>query len=258
MHAVSKIVDASDPTGDDIVIEIGPGKGVITERLLHFAGKVIAIETDERMVHHLAERFSEYCSNGHLDIVHGDILDFDECIMNQYSHPYTVVGNIPYYITGAIIRKFLSSTYQPSSMTLLIQKEVAERIVCRNGKHSILSLAVAIYGKAHYIAKVPRRYFSPAPRVDSAIIHIDEISRDRLNGINEELFFTVVKTGFGQKRKKLINNLSTLYEKEYLLSIFEKLSIDPNTRAEDVPLTTWINIVCLLNKVNKEYTRRDL
>src|SRR3990172_2215572 len=158
------IVVAAQITPDDVVLEIGPGKGFLTEGLLQKAKKVIAVEKDERMVEYLKDKFREEIRNGKLELIHQDILSFD-------ISRFTLVANIPYYITGEILRTFLSGDLQPQRMVLMVQKEVAERIVARpssrragTGKESILSMSVKVYGTPCYIQKVPARYFSPKPK----------------------------------------------------------------------------------------------
>ena len=184
---------------------------------------------------------------------------------------YKIVANIPYYVTGQVIRKFLEAENQPDSMTLLLQKEVAERIVAKDGKESLLSLSVKIFGEPKYIQTVKRGSFEPAPNVDSAIIHIADISRKNfegadadVDGIFEEKFFKLIHAGFAHKRKQLLPNLAALYSKEpqnfsatgkkYLVhdfrgakiglaDAFEKLNIPAKVRAEDVPLQKWLELI---------------
>ena len=237
--ALKKIRDAADLSGDSIVLEIGPGAGALTETLLFFAGKVIAIEKDRDLIPLLKEKFATEIANGKLEIIEKDILDFDPSILSFYEgHSYEVVANIPYYITGAILEKFLSAQHQPQQMVLLVQKEVAKRIVARDKKESILSLSVKAYGKPRIVARVPRGSFAPPPTVDSAILSIEEISREFFKDCNEELFFAVIKTTFGQKRKTIGKTLGDKYGKAALAALQES-GIDPKTRPEDINMTGW-------------------
>ena len=240
-RALHAIIDASDVAGGDIVLEIGPGKGILTEQLLRFAGKVIAVEKDEVLGELLKEKFALEIKKGTLDVIPQDILEFDPNILRFYNHPYKVIANIPYYITGEIIRKFLTAEHEPESMTLLVQKEVAERIVAKDHKESILSLSVKFFGTPTYIQTVKRGSFNPPPNVDSAILHIEKI--EAISQKLEKKFFETIKVGFKSKRKKLISNLSSLYDKNALASAFENLSLDTNARAEDVSLETWLLLV---------------
>lgn len=250
--ALKKIRDAANVVGSDIVLEIGPGLGALTAELLFSAGKVVAIEKDRDLIPHLEEKFAGEIKRGKLEILEEDVLDFDPNVMGFYKDfRYKVVANIPYYITGAILEKFLSAKTQPTSMTLLIQKEVAERIVAKDkngasgGKESILSLSVKVFGKPKIIAKVPAGAFTPSPKVDSAILHIEKISRDfftnKKDGCNESLFFILIKKGFSAKRKQLVSVLSEFWnvDKETARETLRTLDISPQVRPEDVPLQKW-------------------
>jgi 16S rRNA (adenine1518-N6/adenine1519-N6)-dimethyltransferase len=239
--ALNDIVSAPDISPTDTVLEIGPGKGALTEKLLETGAKVVAVEYDADLIPILSEKFAPHITQGSLVLVREDIIEFDPSAYRLKPGAYKLVGNIPYYITGAIIRKFLESDYQPSSMTLLVQKEVAERIVARDGKASILSVSVQAYGEPHYVGKVSARYFTPEPKVDSAIIFIDQISKKNFKDVSEENFFQVVKLAFGQKRKTIMKNLSeNLGNKDDLLTIFSKLGISDKARAEDLSFGTML------------------
>lgn len=238
--ALRDMVAAADVQAGETVLEIGPGKGALTEKLLEAGAKVIAIEKDRELIPLLQETFASYIASGKLELLEADILEFEATsdFRLTTSSSYKLVANIPYYITGAIIRKFLESNTQPVSMTLLVQKEVAERIVARGGKESILSISVKAYGTPHYIDKVPRRYFSPEPAVDSAIIHIDGISKANFKDVSEQAFFSIVKAAFGQKRKTLGNNLAAYRSPTSI----EELGIDPKSRAEDLKLADFFTL----------------
>ena len=153
------IIEAASLSTQDTVLEIGPGKGFLTEELLKKAGRVIAIEKDNRLIEHLQEKFAEEVENKKLVIVHGDVLDFNIAQCELKSKKYTLVANIPYYITGQILRMFLESDLQPQKMILMVQKEVAQRIVARDNKESILSISVKAYGAPRYVKRFPRAIF---------------------------------------------------------------------------------------------------
>jgi len=158
--------------------------------------------------------------------------------MRQAHGSYILAANIPYYITGEIIRIFLTENSKPKRMALLIQKEVAERIA-KSKKESILSLSVKAYGTPKYIKTVSRSCFSPAPKVDSAILSIENISQDFFEDIDEKKFFEIVKVGFASKRKLLVNNLSVKYDKTQVAKSFSACDIPEKARAEDVELERW-------------------
>lgn len=244
--AVHHMVTASGAHKGDTVLEIGPGKGVLTKALLETGAQVIVIEKDDRMIPLLSETFAKELESGQLTLIHEDILDTNISLVTK-DKPYKVIANIPYYITGEILRLFLEHTDQPESMTLLVQKEVAERMVARDHKESILSLSVKAFGTPSLVAVVKRGSFFPIPNVDSAIIHIADISKKILNGVSPIHFFTLIKAGFAHKRKILISNLSELYTKDTLSRAFTKLSLLENVRGEDMDISTWINLASTLN-----------
>ncbi len=244
--AVYHMVTASGAKKGDMVLEIGPGKGVLTKALLATGASVIVVEKDDRMIPVLSETFAAEIESKQLAIVSGDILETDiSRLINKKK--YSVVANIPYYITGEIMRLFLEHNTPPQSMTLLVQKEVAERIVARDKKESVLSLSVKAFGTPSLVSVVKRGSFFPMPNVDSAIIHIANISRTQLDTVSPEHFFTIVKRGLSHKRKILISNLTELYTKDTLSRAFAKLSISENVRGEDLDVSTWINLATELN-----------
>ena len=253
--ALSSIVDAADVTADDIILEIGPGHGALTERLMFFAGKVIAIEKDDELYEELKKKYEKEINAGKLDLIHGDALEFDPELLKFYEDfSYKLVANIPYNITGAIFKKFLSASYQPETIVLLVQKEVAKRIVASDGKpfdsaqgkESILSISVKAYGKPRYVEMVKAGSFVPRPKVDSAIIAIEEISKEFFQEFSEEKFFALLRAGFSSKRKKLSSNLANIFDKEKVTEAFKKLNLDENIRAEDVNIAIWQKLAMLL------------
>jgi 16S rRNA (adenine1518-N6/adenine1519-N6)-dimethyltransferase len=232
------------------VLEVGPGKGVLTEGLLEAGAHVIAVEKDDRAIPFLQEKFAKEISEGKLELIHGDILDFENETLGLKPKlsrgNYVVVANIPYYITGELLRMFLESDAQPARMVLMVQKEVADRIVTRgdngrlDGKESILSISVKAFGKPKYVVTVPAKNFRPAPNVDSAVILIDEITDSFFNEkIHKTAFFSLVKAGFAHKRKVLIGNLSEIIPRETLDKLWITCGLDPKVRAEEISIETW-------------------
>lgn len=233
------MVTASGASPSDTVLEIGPGRGALTRALLESGARVIAVETDASLISVLAETFPDAITNRTLTLIHADIRTWDQKEVRR--KPYKLVANIPYYITGEIVRMFLEAEHQPTSMTLLVQKEVAERMVARDGKESVLSLSVQAYGTPCYVGKVPARDFSPAPKVDSAIIHIRDISKTFFIDCTEKQFFTAIKAGFSSKRKKAVNNLSNLSDKKEVVSILSALGLT-EARPETIHIKQWKKI----------------
>lgn len=238
-HYLSLIVDSAKIAAGEQVLEIGPGDGALTRALLARGAKVSATEKDHRLIPILKETFAKEIAENKLVLIEGDVLRFD--ISSHLGRSYKLVANIPYYITGAILEKFLSHAKQPMCMVLLVQKEVAQRIA-RDEKESILSLSVKAYGTPNYIKTVPAGAFSPPPRVDSAILVVENISRGNfVNTEHEKRFFELLHAGFAHKRKLLWRNLETVLEKEHP-NILENVRMLGNVRAEDVPLQKWLEL----------------
>lgn len=233
------LVRASNITEEDIVIEVGPGKGMLTTELLKKAGVVIAVEKDDSLIPYLKERFKSEIKNKKLILEHGDILNFDTKKYNLKNNSYKIAANIPYYITGEILRLFLENKNKPSSITLLVQKEVAERIIERDRKGSILSNSVKIFGIPKYIKKVPAKLFNPVPKVDSAIITIEGIKSPFKNVTESEFFFKILKSGFAHKRKFLSANLKKHFSKEITDKAFKVCGLDEKIRAEKLSIENW-------------------
>jgi 16S rRNA (adenine1518-N6/adenine1519-N6)-dimethyltransferase len=275
-EALLKIIDAGDIKADDIVLEVGPGKGALTDYLVKLAGKVIAVEKDRELIPLLLEKYHGEITENKFDLIEQDILEFDPNQLKQLdskntgvtNNSYKIIANIPYYITGALIQKFLTAHHQPERMVLLLQKEVAQRIVARNSsknlapeKESILSMSVKAYGTPKYIGTVKAKYFSPQPKVDSGILLIENISRDFFSDLSEDKFFEIMKAGFAHKRKMLLGNLKEHFVKKdeknsvvnesplpaggsnHLEEIFEKTNINKKARAEDLTLEQWKRLV---------------
>jgi len=233
MHAriAERIADAAKLTPSTTVFEIGPGTGMLTRPLLQRAGKVIAIEADQELFGKLQTDFAPEIASGQLELIHGDIRAFN---ISSLPKNYELVANIPYYLTGEIFRMFLSAEHQPSSITLLVQKEVVERIA-RDKKESILSLSIKAFGMPKYEFTVPRGAFNPAPKVDSAVLTIRGISRDKFTTHEEEKrFFAMIHAGFAHKRKFVRKNL--------IEAGFSAGDIPEKARAEDLSLDQWLAI----------------
>lgn len=242
MHAriAERIALAAPVSAESTVLEIGPGTGMLTRELLKRAKKVIAIEADHELYEKLQNDFSEEIASGRLELIRGDIRTY-----LPKKGKYHVVANIPYYITGEILKMFLTTKRQPASMTLLVQKEVAERVVgnpersrgTRDAKGSILSLSVKAYGTPRYAFTVKRGAFIPAPSVDSAVLTISGISRKHFASPEEESrFFDLIRAGFAHKRKYVRSNLAHLVNN----SAFEDAKISEKARAEDLALSQWL------------------
>jgi len=250
---IEKIVEKSKLSKEDVVLEVGPGKGALTQILLENVGKVFVVEKDFRMIPFLEEKFVDEVKSKRLEVIEGDALDFNYSKLFK-NVSYKIVANLPYYITGKFLSKVLQEEKnQPKSITLLLQKEVTERItgesrkkdkIILDKKNNLLKLSVAVYGQAKYLFSVSAKYFSPKPKVDSAVLFIEDISKKFFieNKIDEQKFFSFLKLSFGQRRKTLIKNLKKEYKTEKLLSVFENLEISQKSRAEELSLEQLKNI----------------
>lgn len=247
--ALISMITAANITPGDIVLEIGPGRGALTQKLLEAGATVVAIEKDDALITPLRHMFADALTSGALTLLHEDALTVDIQTIPTLKAGYKLVANIPYYITGALIERFLSTDTQPTSATLLVQKEVAERIVARNNKESILSISVKAYGTPTYVGTVKRGSFVPAPTVDSAILHIAHISKKLFTeaSILEADFFTIVRAGFAHKRKHLGSNLSKIIDADTLASC----GIKKETRAETLTVQDWMRITHYRNTVTE-------
>lgn len=241
-RVVGGIVMAGEIMPGEHIVEVGPGKGVLTAALLASGASVIAVEKDDRLIPLLSTRFKKEIDAGRLVLIHGDVLESMDAVAVRIKGPYKVIANIPYYITGQIIRSFLSIDDKPSAMILMVQKEVADRIIARDNKESILSLSVKAYATPSLVMNVSRGNFFPIPNVDSAVLKLSDIKMPFPDPTTENRFFEVIKAGFAQKRKKLSGNLVSVMPKEHVTQKFKKLGLDENARAEDVPLATWFEI----------------
>ena len=242
--ALKQIISAAEIRNDETVLEIGPGTGILTAELLKTGAKVIAVEKDDRAISLLEQTFANEFKSGQLTLIHGDILELDMASIGLANDSYKLVANIPYYITGAILERFLEHEPRPKKIVLLVQKEVAERIIARDGKESILSISVKAFGMPKIIATVPRGAFTPAPNVDSAILAIAGIAAESFKeiGIDIRGFFSIVRAGFAHKRKLLKRNLEAVCEMGKIEEAWKALGLDEKARAEDLKPSDWISI----------------
>jgi len=239
------LCDAGDVSALDHILEIGPGTGVLTAELLKRSAKVVAIEADRRAVEVLNDRFSYEIQTGQLTLLQADVRKLNIQDLKLNDHGFKVVANIPYYLTGYLFRTLLSGDIQPSTLVFLVQKEVGRRAasnILKGDKESLLSLSLKAFGEVKYVKTVGKGHFTPAPKVDSAIVAVYNINRDKFIEQSAKFFFDTLHLGFGAKRKQLLGNLSKKYPRETLTRIFTDAEINLNTRAEDVPMSKWLNI----------------
>ncbi|UCC16203.1 MAG: ribosomal RNA small subunit methyltransferase A [Dehalococcoidales bacterium] len=250
------ILSTAELTGRDIVVEIGPGLGVLTEELCHRAGRVIAVELDDRLAGNLDRRLSGYQN---LTIINRDILKipppeiFTEAGI-ILSSGYKVVANLPYYITSPVLRHFLESELKPELMVVMVQKEVAGEIAAQPGKMSLLSLGIQLYGQPEIVTQVPAECFYPEPAVDSALLKIVPHQVSPVDVTDTQKFFSFVKAGFSAARKQLSNSLSNGLEmpKEKVQELLDDAGISPSRRAETLSLEEWAQLWHMYDEVKQK------
>lgn len=241
------MASAGEVNENDTVLEVGPGTGVLTKELLRRRAKVVALEADQRAIEVLESQFKSEIAAGQLKVIHTDVrtMDLKDLGNGISSGSYKVVANIPYYLSGLLFRTFLETQIQPSDLVFLVQKEVAERIA-REPKESLLSLSVKIFGDPTYIKTIKKGNFTPPPKVDSAIIAVRRISKERLKNLPESVFFTLLHAGFASKRKQLLGNLTKLFPRDILVHTFSTLGLKEDVRGEDMSLSAWLQLMTLL------------
>ncbi len=252
-NVLSEIINKSEITKEDLVIEIGPGLGSLTERLCISAGFVLAYEIDSDLIPILKDNLKEF--DNYL-IINKDILDVDiNKDINEYKKNYKniyLVANLPYYITTPIILGLLSKTKEIKRYVMMMQEEVADRI-CGKPKtkdYNALSLAIQYRATSQKLFKVSRNVFIPSPNVDSAVIRLDLYDEEPYKAIDEELYFEFIRLAFSQRRKTLINNLSNKYEKQFILKMLNNFNIKENIRAEELDLKTFVDFT---NYIKENY-----
>jgi 16S rRNA (adenine1518-N6/adenine1519-N6)-dimethyltransferase len=238
-NALEKITRAAEIAPEDTVLEIGPGTGALTEWLSDVARRVIAVELDDRLIPLLKYRFAE---RDNVTLVHADILDVNLGLHIKPDEPYNVVANLPYYITSAILRYLLEQPHKPQRIVVMVQNEVADRLVAQPGNLSLLGVSVQFYGEPHIVTRLSPAVFWPRPDVTSALVRIDTYGADQpVKVADEAAFFRVVKAGFSQKRKQIRNALGSGLGigKKGAAALLDTAGIDSQRRAETLTLAEW-------------------
>ena len=234
---LERIVQAAEISPQAAVLEVGPGLGSLTRHLAQAARRVVAVELDASLIPVLAEVLQEMPN---VEIVHGDILKLDPtALMGQGS--YSVIANIPYYITSNLIRHLLEAQGKPDRLVLTIQREVAERVTAEPGEMSLLALGVQVYGKPKIVDQIPAGAFYPPPSIDSAVVRVDLYPEPVIPVEQIDAFFRLAKAGFGQKRKTLRNSLSAglRWPAAQTAELLTAAGIDPQRRAETLSMEEW-------------------
>ncbi|OGF37649.1 ribosomal RNA small subunit methyltransferase A [Candidatus Falkowbacteria bacterium RIFOXYC2_FULL_48_21] len=240
-NILHKIVDAAELKKTDNVLEIGPGPGILTFELAPRAAKVLAIEADKRLFALLGDRLTAGGVST-VQLVNADALRIEPAELNpEFSAGnYKIVANLPYGITGRFLKKYLDPLIAPKEMTLMVQREVAERITAKPGEMSLLAVAVQFYAEPKICFPVSRTCFSPSPNVDSAVIRLTNIGH-RFSNVNQTAFWPIVKSGFAAKRKQLKNNLRT-FGVEKVAKALAAFWLKENARAEELSVEDWVKL----------------
>jgi 16S rRNA (adenine1518-N6/adenine1519-N6)-dimethyltransferase len=232
---LARIAGALELQADDQVLEVGPGLGSLTRHLARQAGRIVAVEIDERLIPLLIKEFSQA---RHVEVLQSDILEVDPA--RWFAGRYKAVGNVPYYITGAILRHLLSAANPPEMTVLTVQKEVADRIAAQPGEMSMLSVSVQFYTQVERLFVIKAGAFWPKPEVDSTVVRLTERPMALVAPDEQEAFFNLVKVGFAQKRKQLQKNLRALgLPRARLAAAFARAGIEGRRRAQSLSLDEW-------------------
>lgn len=266
-NILDKIVDAAELDETKGAIEIGPGIGALTQRLAEVAGKVVAIEIDQRLIPILSDTLSDYQQ---VDVIHGDVLKIDlHKLMAEHfneNQQVSVVANLPYYITTPILMRFLEERLPLEHIVIMIQKEVAERINAKPGgkEYGSLSVAIQYYAVTSLVCHVPHTVFVPQPNVDSSVIRLSLRKNPPVEVRNETFFFEVVRASFAQRRKTLINNLSSALTvkgdklpKNQLYELLERVGIDATRRGETLSIDEFARLSNALDAVVEADSHRN-
>jgi len=245
---IEKMIIQGGITKNDTILEIGPGQGSLTYALFSNAKKVIAVEKDNKLYNYLLKKF-EAIKN--VEFVNGDILEYLKKQKNKKAKKqrYKVIGNIPYYLTSHLLRELLALENKPSEIILMVQKEVAERLIAKKGKMNLLAISVQVFAEPEILFYVSKDSFWPKPKVDSAVIKLKVYKVCKVE--NPEEFLKLVHAGFGAKRKLLSNNLAKGLgvSKEKIYDIFRVVGIDIKARAQDLSVKDWTEIYKIITQI---------
>ena len=238
---LNRIIEKAELKKTDIILEVGSGLGVLTQKIFPNVSRVVAVEKDRKMVEILDDRFE---SIKNLEIIEGDILKFDPAEVGLKK--YKIIANLPYNISSKFLEKFLAMENAPSEMILMFQKEVGEKLCAKPGDMSVLSVATQFYSDPEVLFQVANTKFFPIPKVSSAIVRL-RLKKEKTE-INTKEFFKIVRAGFLNKRKKLRNNLKSLYSE--IDSILEKSKLNMDVRAEALSMDDWVRLYETIKKQN--------
>jgi 16S rRNA (adenine1518-N6/adenine1519-N6)-dimethyltransferase len=254
--SLDKIVAAAELTPEDVVLEIGAGLGTLTRALAEVAGRVVAVEIDSRLIPVLYEELDSY---GNVQIVEGDILSIEPGELIG-SSAYKVVANLPYSITSAVLRHLLEAQLPPRTMVVTVQREVAERIVARGGRMSLLAVSIQFYGRPRLLFRIKPGAFHPPPSVESAVVRIDRHTQQPVPVADTAAFFRIARAGFSQPRKQIRNSLagSLGLAPQQVASALEQSGLNYHQRAERLRLDDWADVLNALKPLMPEFDADDV
>ena len=245
-NIIDAIIEGSEIGAEDLVIEIGPGMGVLTAAAAECASRVVAVEIDRHLIPILTETLEDY---DNVELINADVMKTDLSeVVEKYrtSGKVRIIGNLPYYITTPIVMKLLEERVPADSITIMMQKEVADRIKASPGSktYGALSVAVGFYCTVRHIANAPKEVFVPRPKVDSTVIRLDVRQERPVDLVDEKLFFETIKKGFGQRRKTLLNSLTGIrgMPKESIAAVLADCGIDSRRRAETLSMSEFADL----------------
>jgi 16S rRNA (adenine1518-N6/adenine1519-N6)-dimethyltransferase len=244
---LENIADAAQVGSDDAVLEIGPGLGHLTRVLARRANRVVAVEIDRELAAKLTADFAEMPG---VKIVHGDILQLEPVELLKagddpaHAVPFKIVANLPYYITSAILRHILQTIHKPRIVVVMVQREVAQRIIAQPPQMSLLGVSVQFFARAQIVRTIAAGAFYPRPKVDSAVVRLDVYEHPPLADQDTEHFFKIVRAGFGERRKQLRNSLARglTLDPDAVAAALGRAHVDPTRRAETLMLKEWISL----------------
>lgn len=249
-NILKKIVTAADPKPDETILEVGPGLGSLTNLLSETDASITAIEKDPKIARVLENEIAKR-RDKNIELVIGDILKISDNFFLNLGK-YRVIANIPYYLTARLLRKLLEEVNPPKEIIVMIQKEVAERILAKPPHMNLLALATQTYGAPRILFPVSKGAFWPVPEVDSAVLKIENISKDffKTNKVDEKLFFKLLKSAFATKRKTLVNSLEREFQikKEDARMILGGLELKETARPEELGLPDWVSLIHMMKR----------
>ena len=265
-RSLERIVEAAELSREDVVLEIGPGLGTLTRLLAEKAGRVIAVELDQRLIEVLSQTLADYPN---VEIVHGDILQLDPAELIRNATPpapalsnlqFKVVANLPYYITSAVLRHLLTAQVKPKLMVVTVQLEVAHRITAAPGDMSLLAVSVQFYGQPRIVARIKAGAFYPAPQVDSGVVRIALHPQPIVEVDDVDSFFEVVRAGFAQRRKQLRNALAAelALPPNEVSQALAAAGINPRRRAQTLGIEEWAKVWKEMQRITIECIQNGL